>query len=96
MSERIDSELALTALQQALDRRQPSSGLLHHSDQGMQYAATSYQQLLTEYAIIPSMSRKGDCCDNAVMESFPAIAGRELVVPLAGLSDENGSESQDL
>lgn len=80
LSERIDSELALTALRQALGRRQPPLGLLHHSDQGLQYAATSYQQLLTEYAIIPSMSRKGDCYDNAVMESFFATLKRELVV----------------
>ncbi len=79
LSERIDSELALTALRQALGRRQPPLGLLHHSDQGVQYAATSYQQLLTEYAIIPSMSRKGDCYDNAVMESFFSTLKRELV-----------------
>jgi transposase InsO family protein len=79
LSERIDSQLTLTALQQALGRRQPPSGLLHHSDQGVQYAATAYQQLLTKYAIIPSMSRKGDCYDNAVMESFFATLKRELI-----------------
>jgi putative transposase len=52
---------------------------LHHTDQRVQYAATSNQPLLTEYATIPSMSHKGDCYDNAALESFFATLKRELV-----------------
>lgn len=54
----------------AIGRRQPSTGLLHHSDRGSQYASASYQQLLKQYGIRVSMSRKGNCWDNAVMERF--------------------------
>lgn len=54
----------------ALGNRCPESGLIHHSDQGVQYACHSYQQLLRATGLIPSMSRKGDCWDNAVAESF--------------------------
>ena len=80
LSKRIDSELVLTALRQALGRRQPPLGLLHHSDQGSQYAADDYRKLLSDYGMTASMSRKGDCYDNAVMESFFATLKRELVV----------------
>lgn len=70
MSERIDRTLACDALTDALGRRQPAPGLLHHSDRGSQYASADYQALLTQHGLIPSMSRKGNCWDNAPMESF--------------------------
>ena len=75
-------ELTLPALQQALAQRRPPSGLLHHSDRGSHYTATSYQRLLAAHAIIPSMSRRGDCWDNAVVESFFATLKTELVAEM--------------
>ena len=66
----LTTELALEALQMALWRRKPGPGLLHHSDRGVQYAAADYQRVLAEHAIECSMSRKGNCCDNACVESF--------------------------
>lgn len=62
--------LVQEALQMALGRRQPGKGLMHHSDRGVQYAADHYQSLLKSAGIIVSMSRKGNCWDNAVMERF--------------------------
>jgi transposase InsO family protein len=70
MSERIDRALACDALTDALDRRRPAPGLIHHSDRGSQYASADYQALLAQHGLIPSMSRKGNCWDNAPMESF--------------------------
>jgi len=70
MSNRITDDLTQSALNQAIGRRNPSAGLIHHSDRGSQYASGDYQALLKKYDIIPSMSRKGDCWDNAVAESF--------------------------
>ena len=72
-------ELAEQALTMALANRAPTVGLLHHSDRGSQYAATSYQRLLDAYGLIPSMSRKGNCWDNACVESFFGTLKRELV-----------------
>jgi len=66
----ITDNLTQSALTQALVRRNPPVGLIHHSDRGSQYASGDYQTLLTKHEIIPSMSRKGDCWDNAVAESF--------------------------
>ena len=65
-----DAELVEHALLMALARRHPQAGLLHHSDRGSQYTSASYQALLTGEGIQVSMSRKGNCYDNAVMESF--------------------------
>jgi len=79
MSSRIDGALTLSALRQALGRRHPAPGLLHHSDQGKQYAAGEYQKLLCDHGVTCSMSRKGDCWDNAPMESFFASLKTELV-----------------
>lgn len=70
MSSRINHTLVCDALINALQRREPEKGLIHHSDRGVQYASTDYQKILTEYGLIPSMSRKGNCWDNAPMESF--------------------------
>lgn len=64
------SELIEGALQMALGRRNPSPNLMHHSDRGVQYACANYQGLLKRAGISVSMSRKGNCWDNAVMERF--------------------------
>ena len=70
MNNRMKAELVSDALKMAYERSNPEEGLLHHSDRGSQYASGAYQELLGEYGIIPSMSRKGNCWDNAPMESF--------------------------
>jgi len=70
MGERIDKGLAIAALRQARMRRSNPKGVLLHSDRGSQYCSTDYQRLLREGGFICSMSRKGDCWDNAPMESF--------------------------
>ncbi len=70
MSARCDTALTQNALEMALSVRQPTADLLHHSDRGSQYAAHDYQALLARHSITLSMSRTGNCYDNAVMESF--------------------------
>lgn len=65
-----DERLVLGALHMALVRRQPAPGVLHHSDRGSQYTSGSYQALLAQHGLVVSMSRRGNCYDNAVMESF--------------------------
>ncbi len=65
-----DAELVEQALQMALLRRHPAAGLLHHSDQGSQHTSGVYQSLLAQFGVQVSMSGKGDCYDNAAMESF--------------------------
>jgi putative transposase len=72
MSDTMPQELTLAALRMAITNRQPGPGLLHHSDRGSQYAAHDYRRLLDEHGMLCSMSRKGDCWDNAPMESFSA------------------------
>jgi transposase InsO family protein len=79
LDSRVDRQLVLTALQRALARRAPGPGLLHHSDRGSQYACGEYQERLRAAGIISSMSRAGDCWDNAVVESFFATLKRELL-----------------
>ena len=70
MSARPDSQLVLDALTMALTHRRPAPGLIHHSDQGIQYSSGVYQARLKTSGLVPSMSRKGNCYDNAVVESF--------------------------
>jgi putative transposase len=77
MSAHIDSALVQEALRRALGRRNPTTGLLHHSDRGSQYAGHDYQRLLATYGIRCSMSRKGECLDNAVAERFFGSLKRE-------------------
>ena len=79
MRPRLHAELALEALRMALGRRMPEPGLVHHSDRGVQYAAHAYQNVLHQHGIICSMSRKADCWDNAVVESFFARLKTELI-----------------
>jgi putative transposase len=73
-----DRHLAIKALEMALKRRCPEAGLLHHSDQGCTYASEDYQAILDARGITCSMSRRGDCYDNAVMESFFSTVKSEL------------------
>lgn len=79
MDSTMTKQLAMDAFKQAIGRRNPPQGLIHHSDRGSQYASKEYQKLLKKYGCIPSMSRKGNCYDNACMESFFGTLKRELV-----------------
>ena len=79
MADHMRTELVGDALGMALARRRPDEGLLHHSDRGVQYASEDYQHLLQSHGIECSMSGKGDCWDNAVMESFWGTLKTELV-----------------
>ena len=78
LAPRLDRHLVAAALAQALGRRTPESGLLHHSDRGSVYASADYQARLAARGIVCSMSRRGNCWDNAVVESFFATCKREL------------------
>ena len=78
LDHRLERFLPLSALSMALKRRRPRRGLLHHSDRGSQYASREYRELLDERGAIASMSRLGDCWDNAVVESFFATLKFEL------------------
>jgi putative transposase len=80
LSPRLDATLPEAALRQALIRRGGKHrGLIHHSDQGVQYASVLYQKTLRRYGLVPSMSRQGHCTDNAHMESFWATLKTELL-----------------
>ncbi len=70
MGAHLDARLMLDALQMAINQRRPKPGLIVHSDRGAQYASRHYRQLLLRYGLIASMSRKGNCYDNAFVESF--------------------------
>lgn len=83
MSERMTRQLTLDALTMALTHRQPVRGLIHHSDRGSQYASHDYRRLLAAHGIVCSMSRRGDCWDNAVAESFFSTLKLELVYETA-------------
>jgi transposase InsO family protein len=79
MQTTLDQSLTHAALEMAVARRHPSQGVLHHTDRGVQYAAEDYRGLLARYGMRASMSRKGDCYDNAVAESFFATLEWELI-----------------
>ena len=79
MSNRLTQDIAASALAMAIEQRRPKKGLLHHTDQGVQYSATLYQEKLVELGITASMSRKGNPYDNAVVESFFSNLKNELV-----------------
>lgn len=79
MSEHIDTELILAAWGMALTQRQPPAGLVFHSDRGVQYASHDYRHALHSAQAIASMSRKGNCYDNAAMESFWSTLKYELI-----------------
>ena len=79
MSSRIDSELALNALLMAVWRRKPSGEVVIHSDQGVQFSSHDWQAFLKEHGLVASMSRRGNCYDNAVAESFFQLLKRERI-----------------
>jgi transposase InsO family protein len=79
MADHMETALVSDALTMAVARRQPGPGLLHHSDRGVQYASDDYQRLMAAHAVMCSMSGKGDCYDNAVIESFWSTLKTELV-----------------
>lgn len=79
MRDSLEAALSLDALRMALARRRPGKGLLHHTDRGVQYAATDYRELMTAHQMTSSMSRRANCYDNAVAESFFATLRWELL-----------------
>ncbi len=79
MGRRMTQDLVLRALDRAVHRHHPPAGLIHHSDRGSQYAATAYQQQWRAYDMVASMSRKGNCYDNACIESWHSLLKKELV-----------------
>lgn len=79
MSATPDKQVAVAALQMAVAQRQPAPGVIHHSDQGALYTSGAYQQVLAQTGLVASMSRKGNCYDNAVVESFFSTLKNELV-----------------
>ena len=81
IGERMTQDLVLNALKQALGRRSITSELIFHSDRGSQYAAGEFVNLLKAHNVKQSMSKKGDCYDNAMMESFFGSLKRELIYP---------------
>ena len=79
LSSSLGHEMVLTALYRAIRQRRPPKGLIFHSDRGVQYACNGFTKVLKKHGIIQSMSRKGNCWDNAVAESFFSILKSELV-----------------
>jgi len=79
MGSRMTSQLVCDALTMAIWNRQPEEGLICHSDRGSQYASKKYRKLLTKHCFLGSMSRKGDCWDNSVVESFFGSLKQERV-----------------
>jgi len=79
MADHLRTELALDALAMALQARRPPPGLVHHTDRGCQYTAAAYRQALAARGVVASMSRSGDCLDNAMAESFFATLKAEFV-----------------
>ncbi|MCK1740902.1 IS3 family transposase, partial [Bradyrhizobium sp. 139] len=79
MADHLRAELPLAALRMAIAAQRPNAGLIHHSDRGVQYASADYRKLMQATGLRASMSRKGDCYDNAPMESFFHTLKTELV-----------------
>src|SRR5205823_15088188 len=73
-----EEQWTLAALEDAIRERKPPAGMIHHSDRGVHYASRAYQRLLTAHGIVCSMSRRGNCWDNACAESFFSTLKREL------------------
>jgi len=90
MSSRMTDQLTRDALGMALKQRRPGPGLIHHSDQGSQYASTEFQRMLAENGIACSMNRLGDCYDNAVVESFFKTLKIELVKEIRFIDRDHG------
>jgi transposase InsO family protein len=80
-SDRLKRALAIEALQRAIATRNPSPGLVHHSDRGSQYCSVDYQALLRKHGILISMSGRGNCYDNSMVETFFKTIKSELIWP---------------
>lgn len=93
MDKTMTKELVMDALKMAYKRQKPGKGFIHHSDRGVQYASNEYQKLLKQYEMIGSMSRKGNCYDNACIESFHGILKRELVYQTRYTTRQEARES---
>ena len=93
LQKHMQTELCLQALQQAVATRQPGTGLLHHTDRGSQYTSDDYGKNLEAIGAIPSMSRKGNCWDNAVAESFFGTLEQEEVRQGADWADEDAARA---
>ena len=93
MSECMTADLVIDALKMALLHRQPAGDLIHHSDRGSQYASDDFQQLLMENRITVSMSGRGNCYDNAMMESFFATLKTELIHQQHYMTTEQARQS---
>ena len=87
-SDRMKKDLALTALKRALAVRQPSAGLIHHSDRGSQYCSGDYRKLLADHKIVAPMNGKGNCYDNAMVETVFKTIKSELIWRTIWLSRE--------
>jgi len=79
LKDHMTTDLVLGALQDAYEAKKPETGLLHHSDRGSQYASNEYRKQVEAYKMEASMSRKGNCYDNACIESFHSILKKELI-----------------
>ena len=79
LSDRMTTDLVMDALKQAYTAKKPRKNLIHHSDRGSQYASKEYRKQLKSYRMKPSMSRKGNCYDNACIEAFHSILKREFI-----------------
>jgi transposase InsO family protein len=79
MKERLSQDLTTDALMQAVKRERSTRGIIHHSDRGKQYASYVYKEILNQYGLQSSMSRRGNCYDNAYIESFWSTLKKELV-----------------
>jgi len=79
VSDRLKKDLAITALTRAISTRRPPPGLIHHSDRGSQYCSHDYQRLLKAHGMLPSMSGKGNCYDNAMVETVFKTIKNELI-----------------
>jgi putative transposase len=93
MDKTMTKELVIAALRMAYKRQNPGKGVIHHSDRGVQYASLEYQKQLKQYGMISSMSRKGNCYDNACIESFHGILKRELVYQTKYKTREEAKQS---
>ncbi len=92
LGQRIDARLTLAALATAIEHRNPPAGCVHHSDRGSQYAAQACRALLGDHGLVGSMGRRGNPCDNAMMESFMKTLKVEGVCPMAFESAEDVAE----
>ena len=92
-SDRMKRTLAIDALQRAINLRKPSPGLIHHSDRGSQYCSADYRQLVRDHGFVASMSGRGNCYDNAMVESVFKTIKSELIWRTAFVSREQASKA---